>query len=520
MFIGAQFPLADLRSFVADVSGRLSRPTWPNPTPFVEFVRGFGQVRPRVRGGADGIGEEFYCDVQNLVRFQNRLRLQYWGLPDAGIVPVAVARRLLSDGDVVARLELGFRSIGFTEQITGSECLAIIKDCLSLPVQLRSPDRKSVSLKLVGLGNILAQYYLQATTEHSKIKGESAAPWWMLPGEPLVFVEYHPWELESLPRYAIGAGFLPGGDSTVKVQYVASSGKYEQKRAEYSQEHRVSYCRLQYNQRALGIWFVDTGHSNKHTVLRQMRLMLFRLHAERECLKQVLRMVTQGKIRFEHHSTSSERLQQYLNKSTRLLMNKTAYGLPEMPEFLRKIEGIVAPGERATLLAHLQGIRKNLFDKVRKIIDDNDQNTFPKKIHIVGDANTIIFAHTVTGDANMTQYQINFGNNVNFHGDFVVANTIQNSFNRATASDASEEIKRELSDLARHVAEMTKALPPDKARAAARDLETFTNEAIAKSPRREWYQLSGKGLIEAANTIAEIGAPVVKAVKTLFTLLA
>jgi hypothetical protein len=66
---------------------------------------------------------------------------------------------------------------------------------------------------------------------------------------------------------------------------------------------------------------------------------------------------------------------------------------------------------------------------------------------------------------------------------------------------------------------MTKHLPVEKARDAAKDLEVLTTEAVSEAPRKKWYDLSAEGLMEAAKAVGELAAPVVTSVKALLSLL-
>ena len=65
---------------------------------------------------------------------------------------------------------------------------------------------------------------------------------------------------------------------------------------------------------------------------------------------------------------------------------------------------------------------------------------------------------------------------------------------------------------------MAKQLPEKKAEQAAQDLETLTNEATSREPRRRWYELSAEGLIEAAKTVGKMAEPVVKTVEAILPL--
>jgi hypothetical protein len=64
MLVCLQHPLADSRKFVNGYTGQLSRPGWPSPTPGIEFVRSFGGIQRRKRGGVlDWIGENAICEA-------------------------------------------------------------------------------------------------------------------------------------------------------------------------------------------------------------------------------------------------------------------------------------------------------------------------------------------------------------------------------------------------------------------------------------------------------------------------
>ena len=120
----------------------------------------------------------------------------------------------------------------------------------------------------------------------------------------------------------------------------------------------------------------------------------------------------------------------------------------------------------------------------------------------------------------MTINNIKFGDYTNFNGDFIVANTIQNSFNKLSGSQASDEIKDKLKELNKAVVEMCKELPSDKAREAARNVEALTGEAVSEKPRQEWYELAAKGLKNMATTVGRVGGPVISIIESLLPLLA
>jgi len=73
------------------------------------------------------------------------------------------------------------------------------------------------------------------------------------------------------------------------------------------------------------------------------------------------------------------------------------------------------------------------------------------------------------------------------------------------SGSASEELKTLLQELAEEVAKIAKALPTDRAEELADDLKRLTGEVTKEKPRRKFWELSAKGIQEAAQAVGEIG---------------
>jgi hypothetical protein len=115
VLVGLQFPIADSRKFISAYTGRLNRPAWPSPEPEYEFVRSFGSIQTRGRGGLLGwVGENEICEADRVLRFD---RLEpfytepYRGLGfvrDRNPVHLRCAfRRFFFDGLAVGKFETG-----------------------------------------------------------------------------------------------------------------------------------------------------------------------------------------------------------------------------------------------------------------------------------------------------------------------------------------------------------------------------------------------------------------------------
>ena len=104
----------------------------------------------------------------------------------------------------------------------------------------------------------------------------------------------------------------------------------------------------------------------------------------------------------------------------------------------------------------------------------------------------------------------------------IINSTLTNTLtaiNNFAQSGAKPELASELQKLAAQTEELIKHLSPAKAKEAASDLATLTEQATSEAPRRKWYELSGEGLIDAAKTVAAMTDPITETVKKVLALL-
>jgi len=172
----------------------------------------------------------------------------------------------------------------------------------------------------------------------------------------------------------------------------------------------------------------------------------------------------------------------------------------QLLEVARSAWSTALPGQAASFAA----LGRQVGDKVARYI---------RRSEAIAPVVTQIF-----GDKVDTHIQMG---NVTVAGDFnfVTAQNIQNSFNKAASSDAPAPLKEAQKDLTAKVAELAKQIPPDKAEAVSKDLATLTTEAVSKEPRKPWYELSANGLLEAAKTVGAMTGPITTAVKAVLALL-
>jgi hypothetical protein len=161
MLLGLQFPLADVRAFLAGGTPRLPRPGWPIPNVGENFVRYFGPVDRRMRG-TSGIArwsdDLYFCHGRRALV-----------LPDSSSAAVngvhfsTVARRFYSDGQVVARFELEVflktARPASADEPGAARALDVFRDFLNIKTRI-APLKDGASPQLLMLqGGPLARLY-------------------------------------------------------------------------------------------------------------------------------------------------------------------------------------------------------------------------------------------------------------------------------------------------------------------------------------------------------------------------
>lgn len=108
----------------------------------------------------------------------------------------------------------------------------------------------------------------------------------------------------------------------------------------------------------------------------------------------------------------------------------------------------------------------------------------------------------------MSSSTVNITDSTVVNANIVAAKNIENSNIIIKDSQAPDELKNLLKQLTESVTIMVEQLSDEQKEQVTDDLQTFTKEATKKKPRQDWWQLSAKGLKEAAKTVGEIGVSV------------
>lgn len=467
-------PIADLRPLLPGVPvARLAKPMWPTPKARKDFLRSSGGVQPRLQGGVDDwAGEDNFADASLALRLPDRLRHQTVGDGAQASTVSHVFRRFYSSV-AVSRYEIGFRVSRLSaDPLDAAQTARWLAATSSVPVRLR---RSTQTLPLLKAGPALAQHYLHSTTDRKA--GRLPEAWWVAAGEPALLVEYRDGDAMALPPHA----------------RLVSSARVG---AEV-----LHHAWLQIADQRVSLWLLrGDDPASRRDELRKLRIHLLRLHTERECLRLVLEAAMAQRLGTT--VPQADELQRYLEGALPVVTRPVNHGVEqsELLEAARSAWSAALPGQATSLGA----VGRQVADKVARYIRRSEAAA-PIVTQIFGDQmNTHIQMGnvTVTGDFN-----------------FVTAQNIQNSFNKAANADVQAPLKDALKELTAKVAELAKQLPPDKAEAASKDLATLTSEAVSKEPRKPWYQLSADGLLDAAKTVAAMTGPVTTAVRAVLALL-
>jgi hypothetical protein len=295
--------------------------------------------------------EKAYCRVSRAVRFDPSYHaVAEERLAHLGLQRHCAFRRFLADGmfargNVVSRLEFGFGMRSrFGKSLTPNECIAFVQSALDMPVTLHG-DGEPRQMRLLDLGDPFGRLYLRSTTKRAAGQTPAVQPWWFRSAAPLTVVEYAldgPWA--ELPR---GARLVPT---------LAHTGI------------TLAYATMEMSRLLIGVWLIGLPpHMRDFDLLRRLRINLLRLHAERQSIVEVLRLIRLGKIPVAIGTEPTENLQTYLDKSIKFLKREVRESLPqsELLAASYEAENFVQTGEREALLDKLKMIRGNLFKNLQ-----------------------------------------------------------------------------------------------------------------------------------------------------------
>lgn len=414
----------------------------------------------------------------------------------------------MSDGDTVTRVEAGFSSLDkdlerrlwkawdgavrtfndpttMWSSVSSVDPTEVVHDLLGVSSAVpRIPTRqKQPSIKpLVRQGAALAELFYRATSPMSGSAIENDWKRFLIPCVPVVIVECNTQHLSKLPK-----GF---------VRFTTTNNV----------EAAFGYMPIQ-NER-VGVWYLGIERALTREI-RSLRLCLLRLHAEVAVLHAVLERIASGSVLYEPRTPAGDKIENYLNEATRLI-DRTKWGGVEQSTILGAFD-VFRSSARDTsfrlLTERLSGARLQIRRKLEKF----QSNGYVNHFHL-GQGSTY-----VADGGSMSQQNISHSTITNS-----TLSIIEGSQVTLGQSNVNTELKSILDQLLSQAKELAAKSPSEKAAKAnevAENVDALVKEVARPQPRRAWYELSVKGLKEAAEAVGEIGKPILETAAKLLPLL-
>ncbi len=479
MFVVVQFPVVDGRAF-ASQSGLIDRPDWRAPTISAllahrDFVRGFGRLAyRREETKAAWIDEGFFAYANRAVKFP---ALQQRDFEDQGgrwTVDCSF-RRLLSDGEAVVRLEIGFYVCPKEWPLSADK---IVSQLLALPAVVPGgpPDKAAATKDLVLLGPSIARRYGRASTRH----GCDPAVTLVAAGEPIVVVKTD--DGEPLPWGEV----IEAGNATARHDPLC-----------------LATTPTPYG--AIETWYLVGPYGQAG---RAVRLALLRQHAQEEALDRILRWVATGALNYVPKSPDGDRLEKYINEATKIVNRDNYRGVNYAPlrEALDKATSSKRHSIEARRRERLDGMRRQVREKAERFLAEREARKPTMNVYggvIMGDQNVFsgVFHGPVAGTVN--------------------AGVMQDSFNTFVAQQPNDELKTAVAQLYDQVGQLVgrlKEVSPDEADEVTGTLKSLTEEVGKDKPNKVTLRALGTGIAEVAKRVAELTAPVATAVLAVLKL--
>jgi hypothetical protein len=259
------------------------------------------------------------------------------------------------------RMEIGFEAFPL-EPVSPGVLVRGIQTLSHLPVTIAGKEQPEIKTHVLEAGKFLAQSYLYASTRRGKEK--ETEPWWVAHGDLLLVIEQDPSEQVDLPDY---------------TKFVDTLLPHHMKAAYFNVAMK--------KHTSLRLWILQsTERSRKYYPrLRKLRINLLRLHEEKQCLRQTLRAIKEKKFVLRQGEEISDKIQYYLNDSTRFFNKQTYQGLPHKPLFTAALDyDNIVDSEKNLLYGQLSSIRKTIFKKVETI-----GNHSPKPVQTINEQGKI-----------------------------------------------------------------------------------------------------------------------------------
>ncbi|MCR8561603.1 hypothetical protein KXD93_28370 [Mucilaginibacter sp. BJC16-A38] len=396
MHIVVQFPIIDIRRFYAE-SDRLSLPNWPIPD-LDNFVRFMGPVQRRKLGGIPGINEGIICNAKHIfhsneVQVINSIRFKI------------AYKRFYFDGFACAKLEIGFNTyrVGNQKNIR-IHPFKLLENLFQYKISIGTG--LNTECKLYELKSHLSSAYLRCTsiTNRTAVFDKIG----IKVRDPFICIHTSPNELQL--------------DNTLVV-HRDNKNKFDISFRQF-QLYNLNIDTYFFNNKGIPHEYplTETRQNISFYQLRNFKVSLLRLNAQKETLKYILSLVASKKLRFLKDDLDSnerlELLQEYLLRSSRFLTSIKKYieanTKSDFLELVLEVENKIYSGFTSELLFKIEeafislNVRPNVRKRISEIIDKNKMKQ-GKTIHKITVGNGVV--QVFDGNAQVQNNQLNVTGN-------------------------------------------------------------------------------------------------------------
>jgi hypothetical protein len=139
----------------------------------------------------------------------------------------------------------------------------------------------------------------------------------------------------------------------------------------------LAFARVPYSRREIGAWLLRQKYDpaeepaaslSRERLERNVRLCVFRMHAEYQVFKQALSLIQGGAIPYVPHTVPGDNLDKYLNEARKWLFSPERFGIDQagIRELMEDFDTLVTPEENQLLLRQLDKIRPQNLSALRQ----------------------------------------------------------------------------------------------------------------------------------------------------------
>jgi len=338
MHIVLQIPIVDLREATADARSKLSNPSWPKPKMNKKpFIRHFGHVEPRSHGGIDEWGaEDYFCNAKLALQYTD-LHKQVFKINDQCNITIRnTFKRFFSDGHFMNKVELGLKDNSLEQannkkiNIGDINLTALLKHYASLPVTINGKKTR-----LFKSGTQFTSLYYKSSTRHEELKKDLSS--FVQDGEICMLA------------------IIPGNEKFTLPQEARLVNRFES--PDKKEPLDLYGYTLHLEGYYIKVWLVlvsqqaTVPETPSYALLRNLRINLMRIHAEKETIKGILNAVRLKQLDLSDEKVNSKALTDYLKNTGETLFKKSRYNITQdtMLDFALRSEDIAAPGSFSSL---------------------------------------------------------------------------------------------------------------------------------------------------------------------------